>query len=70
MNPAIDIYESIAQRTLGIRTLKPQNSDAADFHDLHVTAIKQALEAAYTRGKIDARMEAARVEVDYKFDGD
>ena len=39
MNPANDIYDSIAQRVLGIRTLKPQNSDAADFHELHFTLI-------------------------------
>ena len=70
MNLANDIYDSIAQRVLGIRTLKPQNSDAADFHELHVTAIKQALEAAYTRGKVDARMEASKAALDYTYDGD
>ncbi len=70
MNSSNDIFEDIAKRVLGVRTLKPEGRDSHDFHDLHVSLIKQALEAAYTRGKVDARMEASRVVVDYKFDGD
>lgn len=42
--------EAIAYFYLDI-TLKPQNSDELDFHDLHVVPIKAALEAAYAAGK-------------------
>jgi hypothetical protein len=70
MNQINDIYEGIANRILGIRTLKTQNSDSLDFHELHVSLIKNALEAAYTRGKVDARMEAAKAVLDYTYDGD
>lgn len=64
------IFEDIAKRVLGVRTLKPEGRDSHDFHDLHVTLIKQALEAAYTRGKVDARMEASKAALDYTYDGD
>lgn len=46
----IAIIESIAQKTLGIETLKSRNSDSLDFYDLGVGCIKDALELAYKTG--------------------
>ena len=43
--------EQIAQKLLGFDTLKTQNSDDLDFHDLAVWTVKEALEAAYTAGR-------------------
>jgi len=42
--------ERIARERLGIETLGPRGSDAADFHDLHVDAIRAALEGAFEAG--------------------
>jgi hypothetical protein len=41
----------IAARVLGIATLATQNSDRLDFHDLSVSSIRKALEAAYEAGR-------------------
>ena len=35
-----------------IETLKTQNSDRLDFHDMAVWAIRAALEAAYEAGRV------------------
>lgn len=43
--------EEIARKILFVETLKTQNSDSADFHDLHVAGIKAALEAAFELGR-------------------
>lgn len=44
------IIAKIAEEHLFIKTLETRNSDALDFHDLPVFAIKAALEAAYEAG--------------------
>ena len=43
--------KTIALRKLYIDTLACRRSDGLDFHDLHVTCIREALEAAYDAGK-------------------
>jgi hypothetical protein len=42
--------EEIAKK-LGLETLEERKRDCLDFYDLHVTSIKDALEAAYEAGK-------------------
>jgi len=54
--------EQIAKKHLGIKTLKTQNSDSLDFHDLAVWNIKRALKAAYNEGKKSASVEIPKVE--------
>ena len=43
--------EQIAQKHLGVSTLKTQLSDSLDFHDLAVWSIEAALKAAFEAGK-------------------
>lgn len=45
------ILEQIAQKHLGIETLKTQNRDRYDFHDLAVWNIEAALKAAFEAGQ-------------------
>lgn len=45
-----EVVEKIAWEYLGI-TLKTQNSDGLDFHDVAVWAIRQAMELAYEAGR-------------------
>jgi hypothetical protein len=45
----------IARRVLGIKTLEIQESDALDFHDLHIENIRAALNAAYEAGALSAK---------------
>lgn len=45
-----ETVEKIAQDYLGF-TLKTQNSDSLDFHDVSVWAIRQAMELAYIVGQ-------------------
>lgn len=45
----------IASDKLGLTTLDAEGRDRADFHDLHVTAIADALEAAFEAGKAQAK---------------
>jgi len=40
----------IAQKELHIKTLETQNSDRLDFHDIHVSEIRAALQLAYEMG--------------------
>lgn len=40
----------IAQRVLGLTTLDTRDSDALDFHDIHIENIRAALNAAYEAG--------------------
>lgn len=65
-----DIFEKIARDVLRIPTLKTQNNDRADFHEVSVWELRQALQTAYTRGVCDARLENSQAPVDYKYDGD
>lgn len=44
------VLEDIAEKHLGINTLKVRNSDSLDFHDVGVASLKAALEAAYRAG--------------------
>ena len=46
----IEIVEAIAQKKLGISTLKSRGSDRLDFYDLNVDCIREALELAYKTG--------------------
>jgi len=42
--------ESIAKKHLGIKTLKTQNSNSLDFHEVSVGAVKKALTDSYRLG--------------------
>ena len=54
--PRIDpILENIAKTKLGISTLREQNSDRLDFHEVGAHAVRNALLAAYKAGRHDAR---------------
>ena len=44
------ILTLIAQKHLGIETLRTRNSDSLDFHDTAVWCLKDALEAAFKAG--------------------
>ena len=43
-------FEKIAQKYLFIDTLRTQNSDSLDFHDVSVWGVEAALKAAYDLG--------------------
>ncbi|MGE4160021.1 MAG: hypothetical protein AB7F75_13095 [Planctomycetota bacterium] len=43
--------QKIAHEILGLETLEDRNRDCLDFHDLGVSTIRQALEAAYEAGR-------------------
>ena len=45
------IIAEIANKHLHVETLQEQKSDRLDFHECHVLAIKEALEAAYQAGR-------------------
>jgi len=63
-NTKNNILTQIAKKHLGIKTLRTQNNDNSDFHDLAVWKIKAALNAAYKAGqqdltsKVDDEVEA------------
>jgi len=46
-----DLLASIASTHLSLDTLDTRNSDGLDFHDLHVGAVRAALEAAFLAGQ-------------------
>jgi hypothetical protein len=46
-----ETIEGIAHRILKIESLEMRHSDAADFHELAVWTIQEALEAAYDAGR-------------------
>ena len=52
---AQETISQIARKHLRIKTLDEQTSDAADFHDLHVASIKEALLAAFKAGQESAK---------------
>lgn len=54
-DPAIAEAARIARTVLRIKTLERQKSDAADFHELAVWTIEEALVAAYNAGRKSAR---------------
>lgn len=45
------IFTEIAKKYLRIETLERRNRDCLDFHDVSVSGIKAALEAAYEAGR-------------------
>ena len=47
-----EILTQIASKFLNIETLKTQNSDDNDFHDLAVWQIQEALEKAFAAGAV------------------
>lgn len=54
---------SIARSTLFIDTLKVHGSDGADFHDRHVSRIREALTRAWHDGFNEALRLTTRMEV-------
>lgn len=53
------LIERIARETLGIPTLRTQNSDGLDFHDLPVWVLADALEEAFNAGLMAAQRPEA-----------
>lgn len=49
------VLDRIARETLGIPTLRIQNSDGLDFHDLPVWVLADALEEAFNAGLMAAQ---------------
>ena len=52
------LLEEIALKHFFVQTLKTQNSDRLDFHDVSVWAMESALKAAFEAG-VQAGVEAA-----------
>jgi hypothetical protein len=52
------LLEQIALKHFFVQTLKTQNSDRLDFHDVSVWAMESALKAAFEAG-VQAGVEAA-----------
>jgi hypothetical protein len=51
----------IAHDTLGIETLETRGTDRLDFHEVAVSSLREALEAAYRAGREQCRRaEGAR----------
>ena len=55
-----ELLEKIAKDHLSIETLKERGLDRLDFHDVSVSGLKNALEAAYEAGRNDAQIKAER----------
>jgi hypothetical protein len=51
------IIDRIAREILSLETLERRNSDSLDFHDLSVSEIRDALEAAYLAGSRSKDLE-------------
>ena len=66
MNEMEETVKKIAKVHLRIDNLDEQGSDRLDFHELHVLSIRDALNAAYKRGAIDATIEAGKVMLKHK----
>lgn len=49
------LFTDIAQKHLGIETLVLRNRDSLDFHDVSVSGVKAALDAAFEAGKAAAK---------------
>lgn len=56
------LFEKIAQEALGLETLAVRNSDSADFHELSVCQIREALRRAYVAGSLDVSRLGERRE--------
>ena len=57
------VIKKIARDTLLLATLETQKSDSADFHDMAVWQIKEAMEQAYEAGKkAGAKEEKTRLK--------
>lgn len=54
--PAQAGVAEIARSCLGIGTLETRNSDGADFHDVAVWAVREALERAFEAGRTQATL--------------
>jgi len=50
MKKTSNVLDTIAKEILGIETLKTQNNDSLDFHEVSVWSLKAALEKAYQEG--------------------
>jgi hypothetical protein len=50
MKPIDDLFTAIAREHLFIETLETRNRDSLDFHDVSVSTLKDALQAAYRAG--------------------
>lgn len=55
--------KAIARSCLFIETLKVSGSDSADFHDRHVSLLREALSRAWHDGFNEALRLASRMEV-------
>ena len=51
LTPPAETMAQIAKQYLSIPTLDTSGTDGRDFYDLHVTAVRYALEAAWKAGK-------------------
>jgi len=49
------LFEKIAKEHLSIETLKTRGLDQLDFHEVSVSGLKDALEAAYEAGRKDGQ---------------
>lgn len=54
-----ELFTEIAQRHLGVETLVRRMSDSLDFHDIDVSSIRTALDAAFEAGKAQAKKKGA-----------
>lgn len=50
MHAREQIFSDIAKLKLRIPTLETRNSDRLDFHEVSVTSVREALEAAFNAG--------------------
>ena len=50
-----ELFEKIAKDHLSIETLKERGLDRLDFHEVSVSGLKNALEAAYEVGRKNAQ---------------
>ena len=54
----LKIAQVVANKSLGIKTLTPRNSDSFDFYDLSVWSIEEALlkmyEFGYQKGELES----------------
>jgi hypothetical protein len=60
MDTRDETIKSIARSILGLETLQLRGRDRLDFHDLSVSRIKRALEAAFEAGRQSRRPAPAR----------
>ncbi len=47
------LFDLIAEKHLGIETLRERKSDSLDFHEVSVWGLRAALQAAYKAGAKD-----------------